>query len=585
MVVVALAARRHATMAPREQANGAGGVTATGTCARLAGALLLALTSLCTPAAAQTNWQTTGTASWFTAGNWSAGVPNSATAAVVDLLGGTAQILTGAGIAFASTLTIGGGGTVELKGGGASLVTPSIDLTTGGTLLLTQTLAVGLAVTDPVTLDGGTIQGGGLVTGNQIFVTNKVTLNPGGGKIDAATQELVVSGNIVDGSGTPGTLTIASTGLPGVTLSGNNTYSGPTLVGSNALLMTQPLAGTGLSPNSDFTVNGGLMVGNGGGTIRSLSGTGSVVLGSSSFSIAPPSGSFTFSGVISDIGAGYPLTKAGAGTQILAGANTYRGGTILSGGELSVSSDANLGDPAGGLTFNGGILQVTGTSFNSTPRTMTWGPKGGGFDIAAAANSFTVAQTLTGTGSLTKLGAGTLVLPNANTYSGGTTISAGILQIGKNTALGSGPVTLDGGTLQAGASFGAINPVANNIVLNPGGGALDAAAQNLTLSGNITNGSGTPGTLTITSTGGPFGGAVQLSGNNTYSGPTLVTGTAALLAFSTTALSPNSDFTVNGAILLIGRCADARGHAERDECRRLRAGLLPHPQLWRRAHR
>ena len=50
------------------------------------------------------------------------------------------------------------------------------------------------------------------------------------------------------------------------------------------------------------------------------------------------------------------------------------------------------------------------------------------------------------------MGSGTTVLNGANGYGGGTTISAGTLQVGNSSAVGSGPVMLDGGIFQAGAS-------------------------------------------------------------------------------------------------------------------------------------
>src|SRR5690606_26276905 len=110
-----------------------------------------------------------------------------------------------------------------------------------------------------------------------------------------------------------------------------------------------------------------------------------------------------------------------------AGINTYAGGTILAGGVLSVSSEANLGAADGALTFDGGILQVTGEDFTETTRDIMWGNSGGGFDIASAANTFTVSQSLSGNGGLSKLGAGTLVLTGANSYTGGTRVEAGTL--------------------------------------------------------------------------------------------------------------------------------------------------------------
>ncbi len=121
------------------------------------------------------------------------------------------------------------------------------------------------------------------------------------------------------------------------------------------------------------------------------------------------------------------LRKTGAGTLVLTASNTYTGGTEIVGGVLSVSSDANLGDAGGALTFNGGILRVTGDSFTSTARDIVWGANGGGFDIASAGNTFTVFQSLDAGGSLRKQGDGTLVLTGANSYTGGTLVEAGTL--------------------------------------------------------------------------------------------------------------------------------------------------------------
>ncbi len=121
-------------------------------------------------------------------------------------------------------------------------------------------------------------------------------------------------------------------------------------------------------------------------------------------------------------------------------------------------------------------------------------------------------------GSLVKIGTGTLTLTAANTYAGGTTISDGILQVGNNSAVGTGAVTLDGGLFQADGTTDLT--IANHFKINNtlAGGAIDANGVALTIAGNISDGNG-PGKLTILDSS--FGiGVVKLLGNNTYTGGT-----------------------------------------------------------------
>ncbi|MEI4482824.1 MULTISPECIES: beta strand repeat-containing protein, partial [unclassified Phyllobacterium] len=125
------------------------------------------------------------------------------------------------------------------------------------------------------------------------------------------------------------------------------------------------------------------------------------------------------------------IEKTGGGSVALSGDNSHCG-TTISDGTLSVSADENLGSANGSLTLNGGVLQVTGTGLTalSNNRDLTMTGNGGGIDVAAAGNTFTVSQALNGTGAFNKQGAGTLALTGNNTYTGGTTISSGILQLG-----------------------------------------------------------------------------------------------------------------------------------------------------------
>lgn len=284
------------------------------------------------------------------------------------------------------------------------------------------------------------------------------------------------------------------------------------------------------------------------------------------------------------------LVKTDLGTLVLSGTNSYTGGTLLNAGTLSVSADGNLGQAAGGLAFNGGVLRVTGTSFTSTSRVVTWGNNGGGFDIADAANSFTLSQALSGTGALAKLGAGTLILTGTNSHTGGTTISAGTLQVGaggtageitgavvNNSRLafnrsdivtfagaisGSGALTQMGpGTLiltGANSYAGGTTISAGTLQIGDGGttGAISGDVANsgalafnrsdmVTFSGAI---SGT-GALKQLGTG-----TLNLTGVNSYSGGTTIT--AGTLRGSATSFG--SGAILNNAALVIDQNSDAQ---------------------------
>ncbi|RUX65038.1 autotransporter outer membrane beta-barrel domain-containing protein, partial [Mesorhizobium sp. M7A.F.Ca.US.014.04.1.1] len=137
------------------------------------------------------------------------------------------------------------------------------------------------------------------------------------------------------------------------------------------------------------------------------------------------------------------VSKTQGGTLVLEGSNSYQGGTRLLGGIISVSSDANLGAASGALTFNGGTLRNTAAF--ATARNVTLDAGGGTFQTDA---DLTANGVISGTGALTKTGAGGLVLSSANSYAGGTTVSAGFITAATTGALGSGPVNVKAGDLR-----------------------------------------------------------------------------------------------------------------------------------------
>lgn len=165
-----------------------------------------------------------------------------------------------------------------------------------------------------------------------------------------------------------------------------------------------------------------------------------IVIDSNTTQLQVLSGSATQSGVISELNGPRPLEKIGAGTLVLSGTNTYSGGTTITAGTLSVTRDANLGAASGGVTIGNATLRGY---LNSARNFVLTGAAQ--FDLTDTA---LLSGTISGSGSLTKLGQGTLILTNDNnSYSGPTTIHAGSVQIGTGGttgSLGSGNVTNSG---------------------------------------------------------------------------------------------------------------------------------------------
>ncbi len=126
------------------------------------------------------------------------------------------------------------------------------------------------------------------------------------------------------------------------------------------------------------------------------------------------------------------LEKTDNGTIVLSGANSYTGGTLVEGGTLSIASDANLGAASGALTLDGGTLEST-AKFGSA-RSVTLGANSGELKTDA---DLALTGVIGGAGGLLKSGNGTLTLTGNNTYSGGTGIAAGALQLGNGGTSGS----------------------------------------------------------------------------------------------------------------------------------------------------
>ena len=336
---------------------------------------------------------------------------------------------------------------------------------------------------------------------------------------------------------------LAKFGAGTLVLTGTNTYTGGTTVNAGTLGITNGNAiGTGLLALAE-------------GTTLRLDGTFTLannitVAGDPSFDVTAGN-TATLNGTISDASAPAPfgvVEKVGSGTLVLAGTNTYSGGTVISAGTLDVRNNSSVG--TGKVTLDGGTF-LAGANNLTFVNPFAINTSGGAIDTGA--NTLTVSGAIidgNGPGALTKTGTGTLVLTNFNTYTGGTTISAGTLQLGDGGTAGSilGDV-LNNGTF-------AINRsdmfVFGNVI--SGTGALQQNGTGMTVLTNTSTYTG----ATVVNSGGLFvNGSIASSSGLTVNPGGMVGGTGTLpnTTISGGALSPGNSIgtiTVNGSLTFVG---------------------------------
>jgi outer membrane autotransporter protein len=419
--------------------------------------------------------------------------------------------------------TISGTGAFLQSGTGTTIFTGN-NTYTGGTTISAGTLQLGNGGTS------GSVVGN--VTDNAVLAVNR-------------------SDNFVLGATISGTGAFQQNGTGTTRLTGTNTYAGGTTIS-----------------------NGTLQLGQGGNNATTGSIVGNVV--NNGILAFGRSDAMTFSGVISGTGT---VVQQNSGTTTLTATNTYSGGTVLNNGVLAVSANNNLGALSGGLTFDGGTLRAladfnsaraitlnsNGGTIGTNGFTVNWtgvvsGPGGltksgagvlgltadetytGGTTISGGAlrlgnggttgsilgdvvnnaaltinrsNAYTFGGLISGTGAFNQIGTGTTVLTNDNTFTGGTTISAGTLQLG------------NGGT-----SGSIVGNVLNNATL-----AFNRSNA-FTLDGVIS------GTGAVQQNGA---GTTTLTGNSTYTGPTTVNaGTLSVNGSIVSAVTVNSGGTLGG---------------------------------------
>ena len=271
------------------------------------------------------------------------------------------------------------------------------------------------------------------------------------------------------GSGSTSTVATALSGSGGLTetggglliLSGANTYQGPTTISGGTLQLAggfdrlPTTSALMMASGTALDLNGNAQ------TIGSISGSGAV-LDSSALTVGTDSTDTTFSGTLSGSG---DLLKTGVGTLTLAGSNSYSGKTYINAGILQIGNYGGCGTLGTGDVLDNATLMFS------------------------RSGAVTVANNVSGNGSLIQAGLGTLVLTGTNTYSGGTYIDGGTLQLagGPNRLPVGTAVTLRTGVLDLNGNDQAIGSL-NYVGGGSGGGSSAVTLGVATLSiGDGTN--------------------------------------------------------------------------------------------------
>ena len=220
-------------------------------------------------------------------------------------------------------------------------------------------------------------------------------------------------------------------------------------------------------------------------------------------------------------GTGKSVTKSGAGTLVLTGANTYTGPTTISTGTLQLGNGGASGSLSGttGITNNGMLVVNRNNPFL------------GSVDLHNAG--------ITGSGGFAQIGSGLTTLDMPNSFTGGTVISNGQVSASVSGSLGSGTsgtasVAITNAATLLLTGTGNLDRLRNDATINLGGTVAIASGSSEGTAATVSGG-------TNSGTGSAFGlGALTLSANSTLDFDS--TGGSTLLVFNSFAAA---GFTLN----------------------------------------
>ena len=377
-------------------------------------AVAAALLAAASSSRAQTNWTGTISSDWFTAGNWNAGIPTSATSANIDTATPNATVVGAAG-ATVQNLAVGlvGTGILTIQNGGTvSNVFGAVGNLAGSNGMVIVT-GEGSSWTN-----SGTIVVGGVGKGI-LTIQNGGTVSSAGG------------GSVGLNAGSQGTVIVTGAGS-----TWNNSPGGGLNIGSSGFGTLTIASGGTVNNNTAFTANIGSAAGSQGTVI--VTGAGSAWSNSSGLNVG----------------------SSGTGTLTIAD-----NGTVTSGGPFMVARGAgsvgtlNIGASAGNPAAAPGTLNAANVAFGAGTGTLNFNH---------TSNNYIFAPAIGGNGSVNVL-AGITILPATNTYTGATTINGGALFVNGSIA-SSSLTTVNSGAVLSGS--GTVGTTIVNGTIAPGNGPI-----------------------------------------------------------------------------------------------------------------